>query len=285
MSTLLESILGKLEPFGLSYKNLSQTLDILTITYVSGNTWRITFTAPITGIVAGYYAYINFGANEGYHKITAVGGSTVDFDSATGIAEGAIGQALIYQIQEGRLTQNLNTIQAYVSKITGFTFSGTQYIDSEIHDGSGTTELMMDFRHIVSIQQITWLNLPNNILSIPVSAIEILPGMGILRVRAINLESFTLYAPVWPKGNSNIKVSYTVGFATMPDEVMNAITLLVASMILGEEAAYCGGGISLGLVNYSKTWGKRGKYTEVRDMWALEARSILRKYQTSVVGN
>lgn len=284
MSTILECVLSKLENFELSYKSQVAKYSILSIALQSGSTYRLTFTASISGVLPGQYVYIDFGDNSGYHKITNVGSNFVDYDDSAAVAQGQFGSGTIYNIQTNNLNEIINTQLYYVKKITGFTFTGIQTIN-EVHDGSGTEELMLNYRPVNEVLAISWLSLPNNILSIPVSAVEIMGQMGVLRVRAINLESYTLQAPVWPKGRSNVKIQYTTGFADYPADVKNAICLLASSAVLGYEAAFCGGGLSLSVVNYSKSWGPRGKYENIRNDFVLQARAILKAYQTAVVGN
>ncbi|TGL39637.1 hypothetical protein EHQ53_14035 [Leptospira langatensis] len=229
------------------------------------------------------YVYVTLGDNEGFHLISALGANWVEFQGE-GSAQGQFGAGKIYSVQTRALQTVINTQISYVERITRTSFSGVQTI-TEWHDGSGTEELMLDRRNINQLVNIQVLSVPQTLFIIPVTSIDVLPTMGMLRIKIINFEAYTLMAPIFPKGRNNIKVTFTAGFDDFPGDILNAIILLSSAFALGNEAAMCGGGLSLSLINYSKSFGPRGKYGEIRNDWVLQAKSILKRYSTGIVGN
>lgn len=174
-------------------------------------------------------------------------------------------------------------IRPYVEQVCRQTFTQvTEY--TEYHDGTGNAEMMVDRRPVQALIAVKLLTLPADVLSIPVSAVEVIGDQGILRVRAVNLEAFTFLAPIWPKGLNNIKLTYTAGFADYPAGVRRAIALMAAARILGHEAAFTGGGTSTGMQSFNRSYNSRGRHGEFRSELIYEARSLLRPYKTSVVG-
>src|SRR6185369_15860182 len=115
----------------------------------------------------------------------------------------------------------------------------------ELYSGSGTSEIMLDRRWVQSVEKIELLALPHDILSIPVASIEVVSGRGLLRVRAINLESYTTLAPIWPKGDNNVAITYTYGFEEAPADVLKAASLLACSFYLTKEGNITGGGTQI----------------------------------------
>jgi hypothetical protein len=283
--TVLENVLTFLEGYSLAFKSLIANYSISSITLQSGTIYRILFTSDISpSVQPGHFVYVTVGSNEGYHLITGIGANYVEFSDPSGSAQAAIGAGKIYEVQTRNLQTVIDTETNYIERVTRTSFSGVNTV-VEWHDGSGTEELLLDRRNIVQLVNIQVLSIPQTLFIIPVSSIEVLPERGMLRVKIINFEAYTLMAPIFPKGRNNIKVTFTAGFSTLPGDVLNALILRASAFALGNEAALCGGGLSLSLINYSKSFGPRGRYGEVRNDWVSQARSILRKYSTGIVGN
>lgn len=279
-----EKILTWLNDYEMGFKNqISKKNQVVSIELVSGTTWKVNLKTNPTGLTAGHYIYIDSGSNEGYHLIDSVGANFVTYIDSSSVATGGIGTVYFYQISSFRIARSLASQQALISKITGFSFSGIDTF-TEYHDGNGTQELMLDRRPVIAVTALAVLSIPQTLFSVPISTIEVVSGQGLLRIRAINSDSYSLVYPMFPKGTNNIKVTYTAGFASLPEELERALIFMTVAFLLGQEAALCGGGVSLSVVAYSKSYNKRGKWAEYRDDLVSQARAILRKYQTGVVG-
>lgn len=284
---LLEQVLTHLEPYGVTtYKQLVTSGTVTSIVQSSAGQFQVNFSANIAGVNSGHWLYLGFGTqNEGFYRVQMVGASHVIITSTTVVTEiGITASATIYALRLAKLNDHILAAQKYVQRVTGFSFEGVETI-TEYHDGTGYEEMMLDRRPIIALQSITLLALPNTVLSIPLSAVEVMPGLGILRVRAINLEAYTFLAPIWPKGRFNLKLVYTAGYLTAPTDVLLAQTYLTCAMLLGEAAAVTGGETSLSVVAYSANFGNRGRYSTIRNDMVMQARSLLAPYKTSVVGN
>ena len=280
--TTVESVLTTLEDFNLSFKSVVGALSFTSIT-VSGSTATINLTST-TGFLVGHYAYIGFGPNEGYHLITAVTSTTLVYSDAAAVAQSA-GNGSIYQVKASSLTTAIANQTTAIEKYTGLSFSGVQTID-ELHDGSGTTELMLDRRPVLTLENIVILSWPYTNYVITPSSIEVVGDQGMLRVKNVYDVGFTPIAPAFPKGRNNIKVTYTCGYTTAPAAVQAALVLMAAASILGTAAGQRGDASSLSVEGWSRSYGSpRGKYGIVRNDWVIQARALLRGYKSSVVGN
>lgn len=280
--TTIESALTTLEDFNLFFKTLVGALSFTSIA-VTGSTATITL-ASTTGFLVGHYAYIAFGPNEGYHLITAVTPTTLVYSDAAAVAQSA-GNGSIYQVKTSYLTQSIANQTTGIEKYTGLSFSGVQTID-EIHDGSGTTELMLDRRPVLTLENIVILSWPYTNYVITPSSIEVIGDQGMLRVKNVYDVGFTPIAPAFPKGRNNIKVTYTCGYASFPAAVQAALVLMVCADVLGLAAGQRGDVNSLSVEGWSRSFGSpRGKFGIVRNDMVTRARTLLRGYKTSVVGN
>ncbi len=281
--TTIESALTTLEDFNLFFRTLVGALSFTSIT-VSSGVATIHLTAT-TGFLVGHYAYIAFGPNEGYHLITAVTSTTLVYSDTAAMAQPTAGSGNIYQVKTSYLTQSIANQTTGIEKYTGLSFSGVQTID-ELHDGSGNTELLLDRRPVLTLENIVILSWPYTNYVITPSSIEVVGPMGMLRVKNVYDVGFSPIAPVFPKGQNNIKVTYTCGYTSFPSEVQAALVLLVAADVLGLAAGQRGDANSLSVEGWSRSYGNpRGKYGVVRNDMVIRARTMLRGYKTSVVGN
>ncbi len=114
------------------------------------------------------------------------------------------------------------------------------------------------------------------------SSIEVIREDGILKARNTLTES-TVIASLFPRGMKNIRVKYTYGFADIPADLSEAVLYLMAEMALGVVANRTGGG-SLSLQQINKNYGRRGKWSDIRDELSMHALSIIRKYSSGVIG-
>lgn len=151
---------------------------------------------------------------------------------------------------------------------------------TEYYDGNGESILVLRARPIVDLISIQYTNVPTNQFFISPTALEIIADEGILKAKANFNEAN--YIPIFARGERNLRIIYTVGFATIPADVAEAVTMLVAERVLGHIANRTGGG-NLSIQSFSRQWGNRGKFSEARNDLARGAIALLRKYMTGVL--
>jgi len=160
---------------------------------------------------------------------------------------------------------------------------------TEYHSGVGNSTLIMNRRPIIEVTNITYVSIPNqqqtgNLLA----SIELIAEEGILRSK-VNFNEAS-FEPIFPRGTNNIKVTYTYGFTDLVDDnsveatdLHEAILNMVSKQALVFIGARTGGG-SLSQTNWSRSYGERGRYTDVINLMDQNAYVILRKYSTGVIG-
>ncbi len=148
----------------------------------------------------------------------------------------------------------------------------------EYYSGTGSGVLMLDRKPIVEIVSIEIVASKDFEFVVNVGSIEILPDEGV--IKSIVSEG---YSRTFPKGNKNIKVTYKYGFTTAPLDIIEAVTYYAADLMLGFLANRRGGG-DINVNSFSKNYGGRGKYGNLRNDITRYANSILKTYMTGVVG-
>lgn len=154
---------------------------------------------------------------------------------------------------------------------------------TEYKSGTGSSILILDRKPIVSLDEIELVQGGGGDWNIDVTSIEVVKREGILKATANMLSSGTYLTPLFPRGKYNIKVVYTYGFSSMPDDVAEAITYLMAEVALTQVANRTGGG-ALTVQGYSRNYGERGRYDNIRSELAAWAMSLLSPYFVGTVG-
>ncbi len=154
---------------------------------------------------------------------------------------------------------------------------------TEYYSGTGGSILILNRRPIIALTSLAYTNYAEiDQFVINVNSIQVVADEGILKARYDFREDN--WRPIFAKGNHNIRVSYTYGYETVPDDIQEAILYLCVEQALGFIANRTGGGTSLSTQGYNRSYGPRGKYSNVRNDLHRQAFSILRNYMTSVVG-
>lgn len=151
----------------------------------------------------------------------------------------------------------------------------------EYVSGTGKDIVILSKKPIIDLISIEYVYGENYESSIGLAGVEVLKNEGMLK--AIANWSEGGYDSVFRKGNKNIKVVYTVGFSDVPDDIHEAIIYLSCEQILGFIGARTGGG-SLTVQGFSRNFGDRGKYQDIRNDLKRQGMSLLRKYMTGVIG-
>ena len=271
--SVLTRLLFNLEAYNLDYKNQKSTASISTVIINSGTSYRITFSSAISGITTTDYIYIEYGSNNNYYKVNAVGANYVDVDNGVALANEAT-TAVFYAIKTGKLNQIIADATTYAEKLTGQGFSGVQ-THVEYYSGNGTNELILNRRPVIAVTQIEYTSYPLDMVS-DLTSFDLKTATGVLH------KKYNDY--YFPKGQNNIKVTYTTGYATLPADLESAVSLLASADVLADEAGMNGGLTSRSVVAYSESYGAGGKYSDTRKKYIGRAMAILGKYKSGMVG-
>jgi hypothetical protein len=276
-----------LRPYGLTYyQSLLGRSNVVAVRQVGENTEIDVH--DLHSVSTGSYIFVSSGKIQGYHEVLSVSHVhsvttiTIAFPNADETqASGVVYAYDLYNyLIDPIIEKNIN----YIEGLTNLSLRGVQQY-TEFHSGQGTAELMLDVKNIRELISIEILNrVPvHGILSI--SSVEIVPNMGILRIKRI-AESYNLLMLNFPAGENNIKVTYEAGYEEneIPENIINALALLCIADILGNQASFDGGGTSISVEGYSQSFGAKGKYSEARVDLYRQAKVALKKYFSGVVG-
>jgi hypothetical protein len=175
-----------------------------------------------------------------------------------------------------------NMIIPTIENIIRRSISGVQSV-TEYCSGNGTNVCYLSRRGIVTLVEVKYVLGGDNQRVLNLANIELLADEGILKAKRNAVETWIM--PVFPKGDKNLKITYTVGYAIadIPTDIVEAITLMTADVILSFIEGRSGGG-DIGIQGYNKSYGPRGKYSYIRaELWKM-SQHILRRYSTGVVG-
>lgn len=153
---------------------------------------------------------------------------------------------------------------------------------TEFLSGTGSSILILSHKPILSIDAMIFVsavNMPN----LSLSNITYDPAEGFIKAKGV-ADELGGSGYMFPRGQKNIRVTYTYGFGTLPDDLMQALIYLTAEAVLGHIEGMTGGG-SPTANSFSKSYGNRGKYTNIRNDLARMALTILKSYWTGVVGS
>lgn len=281
--TTIEKVLTALEDYGLGNKTVVSTISFTNITFASST--GVIAIPSTSGILAGMFVYVRYGSNEGFHLITSATSTTIVYNDTDGVSQATAGVCVIYQVKTKSIQGMIDRQTGFIERQVNVSLSGvTEY--TEWHDGSGTSELMLDRKNINALVSIQVITQPNWQFSISTSGIDIINGQGLLRCKAATDMEFQARPPLFPKGQNNIKVTYTAGFSAMPTDLQQALQLLTQADVLGDAAAQAGDAASINVVAWSRSWSNpRGQYGNIRNQWYSQAMHIIRDYGSGVVGN
>ena len=169
----------------------------------------------------------------------------------------------------------------YIERVTGHTISAVSEIE-EFYSGTGSSILILNRRPVIRVTNISYTNIPTEVLTgnLLVS-VRLIREEGILKsVANFNEGNFD---PIFYKGINNIRVTYEYGYADTPEDLCEAVTMMVAKRVLNHVGARTGGG-GISTDGYNRNFGARGKWTDVINEWDKDTYAILQKYITGVVG-
>lgn len=166
-----------------------------------------------------------------------------------------------------------------VERIVNFNLREVKEV-TEYYSGTGERVMMLNRRNITEVTKIELLN--NYLVDkfVDLGNIYLVPNQGIIKAGITDEENNSYF----PRGTRNIRITYKYGFTILPDDIHEAVLLLLCEVMLTQIAGSTGGGTSLGTAGYNKDFGERGKYTTIRNDITRTAMSLLNNYKTHVVG-
>jgi len=173
-----------------------------------------------------------------------------------------------------------NFVIPFIEKHAKTSLSGETQV-TEYYSGNGTNILMLNRRNIESLDAIEYVVGDSTLNTINIQSVELISSQGILKAKSNIIESWNY--PVFFKGEKNIKVTYSYGEATCPDDLGEAVIYLVCEQALGVIEGQTGGG-DVGIQAYNRGYGPRGKFSHVRSDLARKAYNIISTYSSGVVG-
>ncbi len=169
----------------------------------------------------------------------------------------------------------------YIERKTRQSFSEVKEV-TEYKSGNGSSILILNRRPIVSLVSLSYTNFVEvDQFTINVNSIQVIAEEGILKARYDFREDN--WRPIFARGEYNIRVVYTYGYTTIPDDLKEAVIYFTAERTLGQIESHTGGG-SLSVQGWNRNFGNRGKYTNARNDLARLGMTILKDRMTGVVG-
>jgi len=151
----------------------------------------------------------------------------------------------------------------------------------EYVSGTGGPLLFLSTRNITELVSIEYVTGSGDIDSnISVASVRLIAEEGI--IKAISNITEGGYSTLFMKGTKNVKVTYKVG-GSITDDLKEAIIYLASEQILGYVGARTGGG-ALSVQGFSRSFGERGRYQDLRNDLKRQAMGILKVYSSAVVG-
>lgn len=155
-----------------------------------------------------------------------------------------------------------------IRTMTGLTFDGITEC-KEWHSGTDGRFLYLNNAPIVNVKSINTTE--GGISTEALAGLEIRKEAGILVTNGR-----------FAKGDHNIVVEYSYGYAETPADIKRAVVLITASLTLSFIASRAGGGSSVSTQGYSRTFGNRGKFTEIKNDFDRWAYALLQPYYAGI---
>lgn len=172
-----------------------------------------------------------------------------------------------------------NIVIPYVERYCRTKLTTTKQV-TEWYSGNGTSIQFLNRRNIISLDLVALVRGSDFLSYINLDAIDLEAQAGVLKARTRVSEGY--YFSIFPKGEDNLRITYTFGNA-LDEPLKQAIIMLGCNSVLAFLADRTGGG-SINTEGWSRDFGHMGKYTNLRNRLNKMAHSILKDYSTGVVG-
>ena len=176
-----------------------------------------------------------------------------------------------------------NFIIPWVESKTGLSMSGEKtYV--EYYNGDGTNSMMLNRKGVTELVKVEYVIGGDVVSDLSLVQFINIGSEGILRAIRSDLIVGS-NTPVFRKGRKNIKITYKVGFDAndIPVELCEAMLYFLTEKALMIIAGRGGGG-NVSVSGYSKDYGKRGKYTDIRNELARMGLALIADYMSMVTG-
>jgi hypothetical protein len=170
-------------------------------------------------------------------------------------------------------------IVPYIEKVCRTSLQSLVQV-TEWYSGNGSSILVMNRRNIVQLITIALVRGSDFLSYINLDAIDLVASEGILKARTRVSEGY--YFSIFPKGEDNLRITYTYGNA-LDAQLALAVKYLACITVLDNLEGRTGGG-SISTEGWTRDFGSQGKYSNYRRKLAARALWILNQYNTSVVG-
>lgn len=155
---------------------------------------------------------------------------------------------------------------------------------TQILSGTGSKLLALPDRPVVSLDELSYVNVQPGAQIITLASVELIADEGLLRAKA-NFNEGNDLNPIFRRGKRNIRAVYTIGYAEIPALLRTAIKAFVSEKVLANLEGRTGGGPSMNVQGWSRTFGDLGKYTNARKDLARTGFVALRSYLTGSRGS
>lgn len=167
----------------------------------------------------------------------------------------------------------------YIERYCRTKLVGTQTV-TEWYSGNGSSQLILNRRNVISLVTVALVRGSDFLSYIALDALDLEQSAGVIKARTRVSEGY--YFSIFPRGEDNLRITYTYG-NQLDDSLTQAIIFLACNSVLALLADRTGGG-SINTEGWSRDFGNMGKYTNLRKRLDRMAHSILKDYKTSVTG-
>jgi hypothetical protein len=173
-----------------------------------------------------------------------------------------------------------NVVVKWLEGKIGFSLIAEEEI-VEYYDGTNSNILILSRKPVISLTKVEYVDRVNVAGQISLSSFVLIADEGVIKALKNNF-SLDSQIPVFPKGEQNIRITYRAGYGTIPGDLNEAIKYLVCEKILSFLEGRSGGG-NVSIQGYSRDYGERGKYTNIRNELTRLAMACLDDYLTAVL--
>jgi len=131
------------------------------------------------------------------------------------------------EFNDQAVTDMINSATARIDRETGRTWQGAQTATSEYYTGDGSTTLILKNADIGSVSAIAINNLPtgSTYTTVTASKLRVQTDIGVIELQP------DAEVPYFPEYRNSVKLTYTWGNTTIPDDIKLACRYLVAYLM------------------------------------------------------
>jgi len=174
-----------------------------------------------------------------------------------------------------------NFIIPYAERLLGFDLAEENTI-TEYLSGKEREILMLSHKGVTELVSLEYVRGGDYDSSIGLGGVILIGDQGI--IKSVSNISEGRSSTIFRKGTRNIKAVYKVGDVAVSADIEEALLYLLCEQLLGFLGARTGGG-SLSVQGFTRNYGSRGKYQDIRNDLKRQAMGLLKKYISSVTGD